>query len=348
MENFCFVPESRRYWVIRSEKGRFLNNFREHGLVAIGHLDDLDLPSSNGSPFKADWATLRQQLIQRFEALDQSRRSAYSVAYQSKAFVEDIKEDDWVVVPSGNVVAVGRVAGPAKIEKESLFAKDSLGNDVELKYDLRREVSWGPLLYRGELSSPLRRSLAANQTLFNIDGHWEALHHAMYGAFARADTLYLTARLTSDSAYSNIDVITFLSIFTDIEVVAKGLSEGLVYENFDATLHRMGSEGRLSLTTKAEFYSPGDVWVQLVNQLGAPLHAGSWIMVAVTAYNMVFGNSKKGWDGVLDLDTRHKIRDIILRRIEQKFAARAIKNLGAIQPSKNTDDLEPRRSSESK
>lgn len=339
MENFCVVPEDRRYWVVRSEKGTFLQHFLTHRVAAIGHLDDLGFKSTNGKAFTANWATITERLIDRFERLEESRRSGFSIASQAKTFVEEIQVGDWVIAPSGDIVAIGRVESHAYLDTNPLYAKNSNGFDVEMPFGLRRNVAWGARIVRGELSSPLRRSMAANQTVFNVDEHWESIYHALFGSFLRGDTLYFTARLKSDSAINNIDVTSFLSVLTDIEVMARGFDAGLEVETFESFLKQYRESGSLSLTTKAEFYSPGDIWVQLVGSGLIAAKSYGWVPIAVLAYNMLFGNKKKGMDGVLDLKTRQRLWGLVIDRMEKRGTNAAIENMQISQPAKGGELL---------
>jgi len=340
MGNFCVVPEERSYWAIRCEKGAFLRHFTVNGIVAIGHLDDLNLPSTKGRPFVAEWETIKQQLIHRFNDLDESPRSAYLVASQAKTFVENIKEGDWILALGAEMAVVGRVSSPSYVDKDPVYEKNANGFDAEMSFNLRRSVKWGPAIRRDEFSGALRRSLAANQTIFNLDEHWESIYHALYGSFYRDDILYFSARITTKSLVNNIDITSFLSILSDIEVLSLGLNNGINNKNFNDYFSEYYEKGQLSLTTKAEFHSPGDIWVQLAGQSLSAIKDFSWVPIAVTAYNMVFGNKKKGMDGVVDLQTRQKIWDIVLERMKSRDASRAVKNMGVIQPNKDVRDLE--------
>src|SRR5690348_6093856 len=134
MEDFAVVPEGRRYWVIRSERGVYLEHFLQNDFIAVGHLDDLHLQPTDGKPFNGDWPTLRERLIKRFEQLDLKRRSAYSVISQAKVFVDEIKGDDWVLVPGSSRIAVGRIASAAFLDKETSYSRDERGLELQMTF----------------------------------------------------------------------------------------------------------------------------------------------------------------------------------------------------------------------
>jgi len=111
-------------------------------------------------------------------------------------------------------------------------------------------------------------------------------------------------------------------------------------ENFESFLSHYRADGSLSLTTKAEFYSPGDIWVQLIGDGLATAKTYGWVPIAVLAYNMLFGNSKKGMDGVVDLKTRQRLWGLVIDRMQRRGADRAIENMKISPPNKGQELLD--------
>ena len=37
------VPDEKRYWVVRAESGRYYDHFTKYGVVALGHLNCIEL-----------------------------------------------------------------------------------------------------------------------------------------------------------------------------------------------------------------------------------------------------------------------------------------------------------------
>ena len=129
-----------------------------------------------------------------------------------------------------------------------------------MRHNLRRKVSWGPTVSRKSLPFGLARSLRANQAFFNIDSHWEAIHHTLYPAFIKGDNLYLSAQINTEKRVSNHSVATFLTFLDEIEVISKEADGKLKSEKFDEVFHEYANNDKLTTTTKAEFHSPGEIW----------------------------------------------------------------------------------------
>jgi hypothetical protein len=336
---FYQVPKGRRYWVVRAHGGGYLPHFLSAGVAAIGHVDNGLNGIPGEPPDQANWATIYQRLLMSADD-PAATRSLKSIVSQAQVFVNEISVGDWILVPGEGSLAIGVVSGNAFWADEPVTIYHVDSPPSVMQYKLRRKVTWGPTVYRADFSSPLQWTLRANQTVFNVDSHWEAICHTIYPAFSRDQVLYLTAKIKSHDKINNVDVASFLSTLSDIEVLARSLDRNLTSDNFENKLNALADANQLSLATKAEFYSPGDIWVQLASGSSDLFAHGKWMAVVVFAYSMLFGNSKIGFDGILDLDTRHKIRDLMLNRIQARRTMAAINNMSVELPNKKTNPLE--------
>jgi hypothetical protein len=340
------VPPKRRYWVVRAEAGTYLPHFLKWGIVTIGHLDALADTYAIDLMAETNWPTVHQNLIKAFERSDRQYGGLSSLVGQARAFTDDARIGDWVMTPGQEQLRIGVITSEVYWDASSLVIEPLDRPPVVLQHKLRRTVTWGPVVYKGDFTSPLQRSLWANQTVFNVDQHWEAICHSLYPAFSRDDTLYLSAKIKTPSSVQNVDVAAYLSILSDVEVIARNLKDGLTRTNFEKELHESADKGELTLATKAEFYSPGDIWVQLSQGSIGFFSKEHWMEAVVLAYSMIFGNSKLGFDGILDLDTsldldsRKKISDLMLSRLEKRQMKRVVERLEAAVPEKMTSTIE--------
>lgn len=336
---FYQVPKGRRYWVVRAHGGTYLQHFISAGVAAIGHVDEGLTGVPSEPPSQVNWATIYQKLIASASDL-RAVRSLKSLVSQAQVFVNEMKVGDWILAPGDGVLAIGVVSSEAFWDGEPIVIPRADAPPVVMSYMLRRNVEWGPTVYRNDFSSPLQWTLRANQTVFNVDSHWEPICHTIYPAFARDQSLYLTAKIRSNEKINNVDIASFLSTLSDIEVLARSLGQDITSENFEQKLGELADANELSLATKAEFYSPGDIWVQLTSGSSDLIAHDKWMAIVVFAYTLLFGNSKVGFDGILDLDTRHKIRDLMLGRMKVRRADAAVKNMSVGLPNKDTKALE--------
>lgn len=230
------------------------------------------------------------------------------------------------------------VNGDAYIKNEKVVVYYDPENDrkVEMESNLRRNVNWGPIISRSSIPFGLLSSLRANQTVFNVDKHWEALYHTLYPAFSKENDLYLSLKIRQEKEINNYSVVQILSFLNEIEVVAKELEDNLTADNFEEVFSQYVVDGLLTLTTKAQFNSPGDIW----NKLDFSGLKKSKMAYVLIGYAMLFGNAHVGMDGVVDLQTRQRLWAIVADRIEQKDMSHVVASLELSKPKYDTTVLE--------
>jgi predicted Mrr-cat superfamily restriction endonuclease len=332
------VPTSRRYWVVRAEGGLYYEHFVKFSMVALGHIDILDLPECAAKPFTPDLSEIKDKLRKYHEIHDRSSHHSSNHFNQVSHFIRDVAIGDWVITVGSSYLRVGRVTGHPRLVKEpATIVYDEINQKkFEMPYNLRRAVAWGPAVQKRHIPYGVLQSLKANQTLFNVDDHWEAIHHMLYPVFKRENDLYFSANLRVESEISNYSLTRFLLLLNEIEVIAKKIDEGLDKSNFVAEFERYADLGLLTLTTKAQFHSPGEIW----NKLSFPALTKKNMAVAVFAYSTLFGNSQLGIDGIVDLHTRQKLWDLLIERMNENKVEKIREKLELKLPSYDTHPLE--------
>lgn len=336
--NIYEVPKGRRYWVIRAESGLYYDHFIRNGLIALGHFNSLSIQLDDTDRFAPDEDWLKDAVAKKAQ-LKGSRKRQESVSLnQLKIFLYEIKEGDWVVTVGHNSLRFGLVTGNAYIKNEKIVVYYGKENDrkVEMDFVLRRSVSWGPTISRRAMPYGLLSSLKANQTVFSLDKHWQAIYHSLYPVFSRGDALFLSLKIRSEKEISNYNVVQILSFLNEIELLAKELENGLNSDNFNKAFQYYVSNNKFTLTTKAQFNSPGDIW----NKLDFSGLKKSKMAYAVVAYAMLFGNEHAGMDGIIDLESRQKLWQIVVDRIKEKDMKHVVSNLELSEPKYDTSVLE--------
>ncbi len=330
------VPNERRYWVVRAEGGDYFQHFGQYSVVAIGHLDDLGLEFAEGT-VNPNWPHLYEAFQARVSPDKHSSRQASSWFNQVRRFVDEIRVGDWIMTMGVSAVRIGQVASEAIYESKPLVLRGVGDVDVQMPHKLRRKMLWGPSFRKDRLSGPLLRTLRANQTVFNVDGLWEDICHSVLPVFERDENLYFTIRINSDERIRSIDISNMLLFLNELEVIAKEyrvLDERP--EQFEGLFDEYESENLLSLTTEAEFHSPGEIWGMISGLVPSGL---GWGGIFLLGYSMLFGNSKLGFDGLIDLETRKKIWDLILERYKRHRIEKAVERLETSTPSANVQNL---------
>ncbi|ENM5776340.1 hypothetical protein [Vibrio anguillarum] len=318
-------PESRRFWVVRADGGKYFQHFSKFGVVALGHLDKLNLPESKVDFFKPEYDKLKESLSNLHTKNDKSSRHSTNHFNQAKHFVADMSVGDWVVTVGNNAIRVGRVISPAYVSRKPLDIIYNVQKDLKLTMDmtLRRDVSWGPRVPKSELPYGVVRSLMANQTLFCIDEHWEALYHMLFPVFRKDDDIYFTVKIKQKENIRNVYVSKILDSLNDLEALTQANLNDVTVDSYQKYFLSLVENDELLLTTKAQFHSPGDIL--------AKLHVGKKMASAYFIYSLMFGNAHLGVDGLIDLETRHKLIDLVIKRAEAN-SLDSVKEKLAIQP----------------
>lgn len=143
-----------RMWMVRAERGRLYDEFRQRGVVALGW--------TRLAPIVLDAAS-RDALIAAYAALDPARRRSAiaSGASQMWRFAHEMVPGDRVVTysPQRRAYLVGHVVGPARHRPE--------WEDIGLP--LARAVDWAAAeVPRDALPPTTRNRLAPTLTLFRV------------------------------------------------------------------------------------------------------------------------------------------------------------------------------------
>jgi hypothetical protein len=335
------VPSDRRYWVVRAEGGHYYDHFTRNGVIALSHLNNLGLPNSSENDLLPDWLTLKNKfrpLLEKNQSLKPIGRLHLS---QAKSFIYEMKPADWVITIGAGSVRFGRIVSkPFFDNKPIVVVYDAeRGRIVECDMHLRRRVEWGPSIPRRNLPYGLLMSLKANQTVFCVDAKWDAIYHTLYPAFLRDNKLYLSAKIKSDRAIKNHDISTIFKLLDEVEVIGKSASRNSKESDFEKTFHQFIEGDELTITTKAQFHSPGEIW-NVISGVAGQIDLSSWAAKSFAAYSLIFGNNKAGFDGIVDLETRRKLWDLVIERIKKNNAQKVVENLQMELPRVDTSQLE--------
>lgn len=143
-----------RMWMVRGESGSLYDTFRERGVVAVGW----SKLASHAKP-----GVGRKQLIALYQSVEPQAKQGTVVSGASQVwrFVNEIRDDDWVITysPANRLYLIGRICGPAEHHPD--WAEQGL--------PLIRKVQWqAHELPRENLSSGTKNSLGSTLTLFEI------------------------------------------------------------------------------------------------------------------------------------------------------------------------------------
>ena len=301
------VPDDKRYWVVRADSGEFYNHFIENEVVALGHINGLYdyFPLYKELDITSEKLERDCKMLYEERGVDNRRSGAYTG--QVKAFVNEVKIGDWVITIGHHEVSIGRIVSGSYLEKAPLRIKAS---KKCLSYELRRNVIWGVRFNKNSLPFGIKKTLQSTLTIFNIDKHWDSIHYSLYPYFRRGDKLYLSTKIGADNKIKNYHLTSFLIFLNEIEVIAKENND-ITIESFKEVFNKYAENDLMTMTTQAEFHSPGEIWAAITGFVGNIDTAMTYIILG---YSMIFGNSKLGFDGVVDVGTRRKLYTLYFER----------------------------------
>jgi len=340
---YYIKPQGQRYWVVRASGGAYYDHFVKGSLIALSHLDPLRIKPSHDSFFHPDFNALESGMKEFYEAKKFPKARFRSHYNQAKSFISEMNVGDLVLTIGYRSVTIGRIISDAFIDPTPVEIIYDIEKDrrVSLFSHLKRKVAWGPTLKRESLPHVMTGSFKANQAVFNIDEHWEALHHILYPIFFDNGVMYISANITQQESISNYSVSQFMAVLSELEVVSKEWDQLLDNEaKFDPIFLNYAMNAALQLSVKADFMSPGSLWGALPPITGLDAKTKKGIIVFMVGYSALFGSEKLGWEGIIDKDTKHKVYDFIEKRLKEGNRKDSIQQLNLKYPDMNTDVLE--------
>jgi hypothetical protein len=312
------VPENQEIWVVRCDRGQYFRHFREHGVMAIGHMDSIVKEAVDSASLYASFSTRLDALASSLAIKpDKSLASKAAVSAQLnqvQRFCEQIKPGDLVVSADGSLLAVGRVTGNAFIDEKPLEAKIRFSNEIvnPLRFRLRREVAWGPVIERKEWPLSVRRALSSNMTVFSLGHQKRAIYHLLYPAFEDASGLHTTVTINQPQDIDNFSISTLFRFLSQAEAIALAASEiddgQLNIADFESRIQKILFSSSLLLTSKAQFMSEGDIQSSLPKvieplaklvSLAGRKHPRQFLYF-FTALTIIGGNNHLGYPGLID------------------------------------------------
>ena len=331
------VDPKRRYWVVRADAGSFYPHFVEHGLVAVGFLDIISPPAVSVEELPVKSGELLDRLIKKLQT-GEPKLSAPKIdtkVEQCRRFIDDIYVGDWVITVQDRFLRIGRIVSDAFIDltkKHPLPSADGL-EQTPMSFALRRRVIWGPEIFRAALPSIIRNALSAHLTIFSVDNYWQEIHHLLFPIFQVDKDLYFSLRLNSREGINNYLVSQLLEYCSEVEACVRlEASDNQPSDAFEDQVFNLAQHNQLRLETKASYFSPGIIW-GLLQDIGS---SAVWV---IPAYIALFGNTKLGFDGIVDIKSKHKILDFVLKRWDLKRGPKITEGLVIDAPVADTKKL---------
>lgn len=187
------IPESTRFWMIRTQKGYFYNEFISRRFVALGFniIDHSTNFSESNKDSLKDAILLEHKEIQR----------PSTVINKCKTFIYDINEGDILIIPSsGSHYITFALAGSyyedesKTSELEHLVIEKIVNGDIDITdvscpYKKRRHITLLRTVRSEELNYSLCRAISNYHGISNMDSYAKHILNALYNYYYFQDTL---------------------------------------------------------------------------------------------------------------------------------------------------------------
>ena len=235
------IPDETRFWMIRTQKGYFYNEFLARKFVAIAW-NNIDQTTDLSELSKE---RLKDDIVMKFPEI--SRPS--TVINKCNNFINEVSEGDILVIPSkGSKYVTFAVAGEyfedetktVELEKAVIYRiqnNDVDINDVSCPYKKRRRITLLRTLKSEDVNAALYRAISNYHGISNLDSYAYQILNSLYNCYS----------------YHEYTALVY-NIRKNTPIRPRELSR-LIYGNTDC-LCSIISEDRLS--TQMTLHSPGD------------------------------------------------------------------------------------------
>lgn len=211
LRNVPEINESRSYWFIRTDAGAYYNSFIADKVVCLGfeNIPIEDISRLSRESEHTQLASLTD-LVKR-------KHPSHGVpglgASQLKRFFFEIKEGDYVIIPS---VGTKHLAFGQVVDSKP-FLHD-FGEELKAKgftWNKARRVRWDKVVQREFLSPNLFGMFSTHQAITSCNVYAEFLESAIYPIFKRNDKLYFQLEISGSRRISAQSLLKLYSTLMD-------------------------------------------------------------------------------------------------------------------------------------
>lgn len=189
------IPSTRRYWLIRTERGKFYRDFKENGYVALGwnHFTNLDDLKS-----AALASQVREKLTGIFKKVYPNEKRPGLAINQMIKFVTDISIDDVIIIPSANSneISIGVVTSTPYTESPNENNPSCLDIEKpeyeECHFSKRIQVKWLTQIKKENVDLRLSKLLNARNTITHADDYSHFIDRSIYALYYKNGNVHLT------------------------------------------------------------------------------------------------------------------------------------------------------------
>lgn len=289
------IEENTRFWMIRTKKGYFYDEFVKKKFVALGW-NEIDVSNYNG-----DEKALKEHIHEVYG--DKVPGSALN---KCKSFIAGIKEGDILVIPSeGSRRITFAKAGSyyeaencnTEQEKDVIYKIDNkklLVNSIECPYKKRRHIEILSTISGGQINYHLLSAITSYHGICNLDGYDELILDCIYDIYEYKNNIGLSINVTKKEAIRPREITNLMYGLT--EYLCTIVDEDV-------------------LETTINLNSPGKIKVKLRN-IANKLSKQRWFFLAL--FILMTGGSIKDveWPGIVKVIQDFRTMNVYIQKEE--------------------------------
>ncbi|WP_338546523.1 hypothetical protein V6W80_08060 [Pseudomonas benzopyrenica] len=293
----AYRDHSQNIWLVRATGGRYVRHFRNGSVITVSHLDEfynhID-ELDNAIPSEATIKSLILKNPKYREKNSPTRKlnqSGVTKLQQITTFINKIKKGDLIVSVDDMNVSIG-ICQSSKAKFSSRPIKSSSAakkNHSTLNHRLRKKVNWGPLVKRENLSSSLKKSLQSPKTIVSLNDHWQSIYSLLYPFFFDDKNIYFSHKIETKSDINSKLIAKLFDNLSNNQLIAERILDQTLDQDFiDLLIKDQIDWEEFSLTSKAEFMSPGVIF----NKLPIPDHYNKNLAIAIITTLMLINSGQ--------------------------------------------------------
>ncbi|ACT96676.1 hypothetical protein [Dyadobacter fermentans] len=254
--NLSIIPDTKKYWLVRTQSGNLYNPFKNNGLISIEHgyfakrsLEEIW--SNTPSEEKFLRRAVKELLTRRFD-LD----SVGLIAGQISRFAFEVKKDDIVIIPSSGTdeVTIGVVKSdlietPELAQRVFQEATD-VPSGINSNYRLSRKVRWMREIRKRHIDPYMYKMLQAHQAISNVTAYGDIIERSVKSFFARDNEASVVLSVEQEGEISAKDLFALGHyLMQSVDGIITAYDLPFTTDHVDIKIN-LNSPGRIQLTSR--------------------------------------------------------------------------------------------------
>ncbi|SDB89443.1 hypothetical protein SAMN05421734_102254 [Pelagirhabdus alkalitolerans] len=233
------IPESKNYWLVRTNQGKYYNDYNRNSFIGIGWNDITldDMNSENEDDIKL--------LIKEFYPKTAKIGRVYN---QLRIFSKVFKKNDMIVItgPSSNSFLIGEIHSD-NVYSTEIEQEETEQDNAFCPYEKRWDVKWLKELHKWDVEMPMFKLLQhAQHTITDANSYKDVIQSLVSDFYAREDYGQITIRVKKEEEIPSLE---FFSVGKELLELAQEFSDFSEMVRFDVR----------ELTTRVNVNSPGNI-----------------------------------------------------------------------------------------